>query len=251
MAEYGLAGKTALVTGGSRGIGRAVVLALAAEGANVAINYVANDKAAEETRTLAAAHGVACRTYKADVSEPDQVNTMIKAIEADMGPVDLLVANAGYAAMEKPGDLNFETWQSMMKTNADGTFLPVAATAPGMAERGYGRIVCVVSVAALRARPGMISYSASKAAIVAFARGCAEAFAPDVRVNCIAPGLIDTDLGDELGDELKQKLVEATPLKRIGKPEDIADAVLYLLSDRASFTTGQVVVASGGRVTVP
>jgi len=251
MKENGLAGKTALVTGGSRGIGRAVSLALAAEGVAVAINYVANDEAAEETRALVAAQDVACSTYKADVSDPEQVRRMIDAIEADLGPVDLLVANAGYGQIEERGKLSFETWRWMMSVNADGTFLPVAALAPGMAERGYGRIVCVVSIAALRARPALISYSAAKAAVISLARSCSEVFAPHVRINCVAPGLIDTDLGNELAPDVRGTLIAATPMKRIGQPEEIADAIVYLLSDGASYITGQVLVVSGGRVTVP
>ncbi|MBT3360904.1 MAG: SDR family oxidoreductase [Rhodospirillales bacterium] len=251
MNNSGLAGKTALVTGGSRGIGRAVSLALAAEGVAVAINYVANDEAAEETRTAVAAQGIDCHTYKADVSDAGQVNRMIEAIEADLGPVDLLVTNAGYGALEEHGKLSFETWRWMMSVNADGTFLPVAALASGMAERGYGRIVCVASIAALRARPALISYSAAKAAVISFARSCSEVFAPNVRINCVAPGLIDTDLGSEVGPDASAKMIAATPLKRIGQPEEIADAVVFLLSDRSSYISGQTLAVSGGRVTVP
>jgi NAD(P)-dependent dehydrogenase (short-subunit alcohol dehydrogenase family) len=251
MIDSGLSGKTALVTGGSRGIGRAVCLALAEEGVKVAVNYVSDDAAAEETRAAVAAHGVACQTYKADVSDPPQVRAMVAAIETDLGAVDLLVANAGYAKAEDPDNMSLDVWRKVMAVNADGTYLTVNAVVPGMKERGYGRIVCTASVAALRPRPGQIAYSAAKAAVVAFVRSCSEAFAPHVRINCVAPGLIATEMADTLTPEVQANLIASTPLGRIGKPEEIAQMVLFLLSDGSSYSTGQVFVASGGRVTLP
>jgi len=138
-----------------------------------------------------------------------------------------------------------------MAVNADGTYLAVMAVKDGMIERGYGRIVCFSSIAALRPRPAMLAYTASKAAVIALARSCAQAFAPSVRVNCIAPGLIDTDMIKSLDRGQQGHMIETTPLKRIGRPEEMAEMALFLLSERSSFTTGQVVVASGGRVTLP
>ena len=135
--------------------------------------------------------------------------------------------------------------------NVDGTYLPVMAVKDGMIERGFGRIVCLTSGAALRARPGSIAYSASKAAVVGFARSCSEAFAPDVRVNCIAPGLIDTDMAAELSENRRRAFVEATPLGRLGRADEIAEMAAFLLSERSSFTSGQVMVASGGYITLP
>ena len=121
----------------------------------------------------------------------------------------------------------------------------------GMIDRGYGRIVCIASIAGLRPRGKMIAYSASKAAVIGFTRSCAEAFGPDIRVNCVAPGLIETDMGASVGTETMQRMKEEAFLKRIGKPEEIAEMVLFLLSERSSFTTGQTYVADGGRVTLP
>jgi 3-oxoacyl-[acyl-carrier protein] reductase len=120
-----------------------------------------------------------------------------------------------------------------------------------MIERRFGRIVCLTSVAALRARPGAIAYSASKAAVVGFARSCSEAFAPDVRVNCVAPGLIDTDMAARLSEDRRRAFVEATPLGRLGRADEIAEMAAFLLSERSSFTSGQVMIASGGRITLP
>jgi 3-oxoacyl-[acyl-carrier protein] reductase len=126
------------------------------------------------------------------------------------------------------------------------------AVKDGMIARGFGRIVCFASIAGLRPRPAMLAYSTSKAAVVGFARSCSEAFAPAIRINCIAPGLIDTDMpAASLTPEIRQRMVEATPLRRIGRPEEMAELALFLLSERASFITGQTCVADGGRVTLP
>ncbi len=251
MTDKEFSGRTALVTGGSRGIGRAVCLRLAAEGARIALNYASDDEAAGETGRLVEAEGVACALVKADVSEPEAVSAMVAAAEAELGPVDLLVTSAGIIRREAEGGTDFDTWRRIMAVNVDGTFLPVMAVKDGMLARGYGRIVCVSSIAALRPRPRVIAYSASKAAVIAFARSCAEAFAPDVRINCVAPGLIETDMTSTIAPADKRAMIEATPMKRIGRAEEIAEMVLFLLSERSSFTTGQTVVAGGGRVTLP
>lgn len=246
--ESGLSGRVALVTGGSRGIGRGICVALAREGVRVAVNYLANAKAAEETVRLVAEAGGTARAYQADVADAAAVDAMVGRIEVEMGAVELLVANAGTAEPEEPLAFSLDNWHRMMRVNADGTFIPVARIGPGMVVRGYGRIVCLTTIAALRARPRMIAYNASKAAVIGFARSCAEAFAPHVRINCIAPGLVETELA---GTVDKPALIAATPLRRIGQPEEIGDLAVFLLSDRSSYTTGQVVIADGGRVTLP
>jgi len=251
MTAKELDGRTALVTGGSRGIGRAVCLRLAREGARIAVNYAGNETAARETQGLVEAEGVACALVKADVSDPAAVEAMVAETERALGPVDLLVTSAGIAQAGPHTEADFATWRRTMAVNADGTYLSVMAVKDGMIKRGFGRIVCFSSIAALRPRPSMLAYTASKAAVIAFARSCAEAFAPAVRVNCIAPGLIDTDMLKSLDRGEHGHLIETTPLKRIGRPEEMAEMALFLLSERSSFTTGQVVVASGGRVTLP
>jgi 3-oxoacyl-[acyl-carrier protein] reductase len=252
MAAGELAGRTALVTGGSRGIGRAVCVRLAKEGARIALNYASNEAAAAEARELVEAEGAECLLAPADVSDPGAVAAMVAEVERELGPVDLLVAAAGIAPGEQRGAVAFETWRRILAVNLDGTFLPVMAVKDGMIARGYGRIVCFASIAGLRPRPAMLAYSSSKAAVIAFARSCSEAFAPQIRINCIAPGLIDTDMpAASLDEGTRRRMIEATPLGRIGRPEEMAELALFLLSERASFITGQTYVADGGRVTLP
>jgi len=244
-------GKTALVTGGSRGIGRATCLALAGAGARVAVNYASDQQAAAKTLADAEALGVDAMLFKADVSDPDAVSDMVKAVERTLGSVDLLVTSAGVASVEHHTEMSFENWRHMLAVNLDGTYLPVMAVKNKMLAKGYGRIVCIASIAGLRARGSMITYSTSKAAVIAFARSCAESFGPSIRVNCVAPGLIETDMGASMGAEAMKRLADEAYLKRIGQPEEIAETVLFLLSDRSSFTTGQTYVADGGRTTLP
>ena len=251
MSENELKGKTALVTGGSRGIGRATCLALAREGVRVAVNYVSNAEAARETVADIERLGAEAMMVEADVSDPESVAAMVAAVESGFGAVDLLVTSAGIAAMEHHSEMTFENWRRMLSVNLDGTYLPVMAVKDGMLDRGYGRIVCIASIAGLRARGRMITYSTSKAGVIAFSRSCAEAFAPTIRVNCVAPGLIETDMGASAGAETMQRMSDDAFLKRIGQPEEIAETALFLLSERSSFTTGQTLVADGGRVTLP
>lgn len=251
MSSKEFEGRTALVTGGSRGIGRATCLALAREGARVAVNYASNEQAAAQTVADIEAIGAEAMMVEADVSKPDAVARMVEAVKSGLGPVDLLVTSAGIAKAEHHTEMSFESWRHMLAVNLDGTFLPVMAVKDGMLDRGYGRIVCIASIAGLRARGQMITYSTSKAAVIAYARSCAEAFGPTVRVNCVAPGLTDTGMGKSMGAEAMQRLADEAYLKRIGRPEEIAETVLFLLSDRSSFTTGQTYVADGGRATLP
>ena len=252
MASTELAGRTALVTGGSRGIGRAVCVRLARAGARIALNYASNEDAAREAQGLVEAEGAECALVKADVSDAAEVAAMVGEVERKLGPIDLLVTSAGIAPTEARGEVPFETWRQIMAVNLDGTFLPVMAVKDGMIARGFGRIVCFASIAGLRPRAAMLAYSTSKAAVIGFARSCSEAFAPAIRINTIAPGLIDTDRpAASLTPEVRQRMVDATPLKRIGRPEEVAELALFLLSERASYTTGQTYVADGGRVTLP
>ena len=251
MSSGEFEGKTALITGGSRGIGRATCVALAAEGARVAVNYVSDRDSAEKVVAEIEALGSRAMSTAADVSDEKAVEAMIGQVEDTLGPVDLLVTSAGIASAEPHAQMRFEGWRRMMSVNVDGTYLPVMAVKDGMLERGYGRIVCIASIAGLAARGAMIGYSTSKAAVIAFARSCASAFGPHIRVNCVAPGLIDTDMGQSMGADAMKRLAEEAFLGRIGQPEEIAQTVLFLLSDRSSFTTGQTFVADGGRVTLP
>ncbi len=247
--------RTALVTGGSRGIGRAICKRLAQSQARIAINYVANRAAAEETRAIVVKSGAECEIYQANVSDRAQNDAMFDNIERDLGPVDLLVTNAGIARSGDKTDMSDDIWHEIMTVNVDGTFYPVWRAKDKMAERGFGRIVCVSSINGLV--PNMIShgrliaYGTSKAAVIGFVRNCAKALGPDIRVNCVAPGLIETDMTADVTEAARRQINAATPLNRAGQPEEIAELVHFLLSERASFTTGQTYVASGGLVMLP
>ena len=255
MDDREFVGRTALVTGGSRGIGRAICQRLARSGASVAINYVENTAAAEETRRLIAEENGDSEIYCSDVSHSKQTSDMFDAIEKDLGPVDLLVTNAGIARAADSVTMTGDTWREIMSTNVDGTFHQVWRAKNGMIERGYGRIVCISSVLGLMPNPisaeRLIAYGTSKSAVIGFVRNCAVAFGPNVRVNGVAPGWIDTEMTEDMSEDARRRLIEATPLKRVGKTSEISELVYFLLSDKSSFTTGQTHVASGGLGTLP
>lgn len=246
-----LSGRTALVTGGSRGIGRAICLRLAAAGARVAINYRQNRAAAEAVRDQIVGDGGEAVVVAGDVADPAEVAAMIETVEQALGPIELLVCNAGISLSGGPNPLAYENWRQVMTVNVDGTFLPVMAVKDGMMNRGFGRIVCIASIAGLRPRPQNVVYATSKAAVIAFVRNISGVLAPAVRINAVAPGLIETDMIAGMDPKRREGMISATPMERIGRPEEIAETVLFLLSERSSFTTGQTLVASGGRVTVP
>ena len=255
MTDKDLSGRVALVTGGSRGIGRAICRRLAMAGAWVAINHSSSEKAAAETLAQVGAVGGEGGVYRADVSSFEATDGMFRSIEADKGPVDLLVTNAGIASFQDDGDMPVDLWRRILSVNLDGTFHCVWRAKEGMQARGDGRIVCISSINGLapsEIRPDrLIAYGTSKSAVIGFARNCATAFGPAIRVNCIAPGLIDTDMTKDMSDELRQQIVQRTPARRTGTPDDIAELTWFLLSDAAGFITGQTCVASGGLVTLP
>ena len=199
MKKLEFKGKVALITGASRGIGRAIAIELAKNGANIAINYNANLKAAEETQKLVNKTGVKSAIIRANVSKEKSIKSLIQKTEKKLGPIDLLITNAGIALLSKnPLELNYNTWKKTMATNVDGTLLPIKEVLPGMIKRKYGRIVCLSSIAGLGMRPNMITYGTSKAAVIALVRNLAGATAPFVRINSVAPGLIETDMIESL-----------------------------------------------------
>jgi 3-oxoacyl-[acyl-carrier protein] reductase len=246
------ANRTALVTGGSRGIGRACCLRLAAAGARVAINYRSDEQAAQETARLIAAANGESFVVKADVSDPDAVSRMVTDVTAALGPVDLLVNNAGVFDYVPHTETTLEIWRRTLDVNLTGTYLVTWAVKDGMVARRYGRIVNVSSISALQPRPMSIAYAASKAGVVGFTKCIASALAGDnIRVNAVAPGLIETEILEGVEQQALDKIIEATPMKRIGTPDEVAALVMFLLSDESSFTTGQTIVTSGGRVMLP
>ena len=255
MTDGDLSGRVALVTGGSRGIGRAICRRLAKAGAWVAINHSSSDAAAAETLAEIGADGGEGGVYRADVSSFEATDAMFRSIETDRAPVDLLVTNAGIASFRDDVDMPVDLWRRILSVNLDGTFHCVWRAKAGMLACGDGRIVCISSINGLAPstmRPDrLIAYGTSKSAIIGFSRNCATAFGPAIRVNCVAPGLIDTDMTSGMSDEMRQRIVASTPAGRTGTPEDIAELTYFLLSDAAGFITGQTYVASGGLVTLP
>ena len=252
MTDHTLQGKTALVTGASRGIGKACALLLAQAGATVAVNYRQNEAAAQETVVAIEALGVEATAVQADVSCPEDVETLVRAVTEKLGPVDLLVNNAGIFDRLSHEQTDWKLWRKTMATNLDSAFLVTWAVKQSMIDRQYGRIVNISSIAGIRPRPMSIAYAASKAGMIGFARSLAQALAPhNIRVNSVAPGLIDTDILNDVAQQDLQDLIDATPIPRIGNVDDIAELVFFLLSDKSSFITGQTIVASGGLVTLP
>ena len=246
------AGKTALVTGGSRGIGRACCLRLGEAGARVAVNFCSNEDAAIETARLVEEAGSSAICVRADVASAGDVDRMIGEIDSKLGPVDLLVNNAGVFDYVSHAGTTRAIWQRTIDVNLTGAFLVAWAVKDGMIERGYGRIVNMSSISALDARPMSIAYSASKAGLVGLTKSLAAALAPHkIRVNAVAPGLIDTEILEGVEQSVLERLIDATPMKRIGTPEEIAAMVFFLLSDESGFTTGQTIVSDGGRVMRP
>ena len=252
MSDKAFADRTILITGGSRGIGRAASLRLASEGARVAINYVANEaKAAETVAEIEAAGGVAV-AIQGNVAIPAEAAEIAASTREAFGPIDMLVHSAGISIVEHATDVTWETWRKTMDVNLDGTFNMVYALKDEMIQREFGRVVLISSIAALRERENQVHYSASKAAVIAMTRCMAQGWAKhNIRINCICPGLIETEMAYTLAPETRAAILEGTPMGRIGVPEDISNVIRFLLSDESSFMTGQTVVASGGRVMLP
>lgn len=244
--------RVALVTGGSRGIGRAAALRLARDGADVTISYASRKETALEVVREIEALGRRATCVCCDVSKPEQVDALVTHVRAELGPIDFLVHSGAIATVSEHDELTLEEWQRVIEVNLTGTFLMVRAVKDEMIQRNFGRIVALSSVAALRGRKHQAAYSASKAGVIAFVRCWSDALAPhNIRVNAIAPGLIETEMVHTLTDEEIASKVEQTPLGRIGAPDDIANLARFLLSEESSFISGQTLVASGGRVHLP
>ena len=233
-----LEGKTALVTGGSRGIGRAVALELARAGATVTIGYRSG---AEEAEAVAAQTGG--RAVQADVGDPDEARRLVE----EAGELDILVNNAGLTRDGLIARMSDEDWRVVLATNLGGAFFTSRAVARSMMRRRAGAIVNVTSIVGLHGNAGQTNYAASKAGIVGLTKSLArELGSRGVRANAVAPGYVDTRLTDVLPEELRAAMLAATPLERLGKPEDIAHAVRFLCSEEAAFITGEVLLVDGG-----
>lgn len=239
--------KVALVTGASRGIGRGIALELARDGWDICVNYIQNEQAAEQTAADICALGQKAIVVQADVANRQAVNAMVAATETALGPVSLLVNNAGIAGQCLFQDVTDELWDRYMSVNLGGAKNTIQAVLPHMLHEKAGCIVNISSMWGLRGASCEVTYSCTKAALIALTRSLALELAPShIRVNCVAPGVINTDMVQVLGEETLQDLAEQTPLGRLGTPADIAHAVAFFASDKASFITGQVLTADGG-----
>ena len=242
-----LAGKVAVVTGGSRGIGRAICLQLAEKGAKVVINYVSRSEAAEETKAEVEAIGGECLLVKFDVANTSEVQEAFKEIIAECGRIDILVCNAGITRDSLLIKMKEDAWDEVMAVNLKGAFNCIKEGCRPMMKKRWGRIIVVTSVVGFAGNAGQVNYSAAKAGLVGLARSSARELASrGITVNCVAPGFIDTDMTSDLPETVKEKMLAEIPLGVFGRPDDIAGAVTYLASDAARYVTGQVIHVNGG-----
>ena len=239
--------RVALVTGASRGIGRAIAAELAEEGYAVCINYLEHRKEAEALAEDIRSLGSRAIVVEADVSDRAAVEAMVRAAEEALGPVNLLVNNAGIAGQIQFQDITDEQWNRYLGVNLGGARNTIQSVLPHMLHEKAGCIVNISSIWGLRGASCEVAYACTKAAIVGLTRSLALELAPShIRVNCVAPGVINTDMVQVLGQETLRELAQETPLGRLGTPEDIAHALAFLASDKASFLTGQILAADGG-----
>lgn len=242
-----LKGKVALVTGASRGIGKAIALALAENGAAVAVNYSNSEASAVEVAELIKKNGGTAEIFKARVNIEEEVEEMFTAVEKSLGPVDILVNNAGITKDNLLMRMKTEEWDSVIDVNLKGTFLCTRRVVRGMMKNRYGKIINISSVVGFTGNAGQFNYSATKAGVIGMTKTAALEFASrGIRVNAVAPGFIETDMTASLPDDVKAEYMQKIPLKSLGKPEDIANAVVYLASPLSDYMTGQTLHLNGG-----
>jgi 3-oxoacyl-[acyl-carrier protein] reductase len=243
---FDLTGKCALVTGGSRGIGRAIALALAAHGARVAVNYASNAAAAEEAVKLIGEGAVA---LPGDVSDPAAAAALVEGTIGAFGRIDILVNNAGVTADDLILRMSEDEWDRVIDTNLKGTFHVTKAAVRPMVRQRYGRIISVSSVAGMVGNAGQANYSAAKAGVIGFTKAIAKEIASrNITANVIAPGFIDTEMTSGLTEQQREEIMRMVAVGRTGKPEDVAPAAVFLASDEAAYVTGHVLTVDGGLV---
>ncbi len=242
-------GRIALVTGASRGIGKAVALALAANGADVAVNYAGSAQAAEAVAEEIRAMGRRALVVQADVSDAASVQQMIEKVTAEFGRVDILVNNAGITRDGLLMRMKDEDWDAVLKTNLNGVYYCTKAVVKGMMKQRYGRIINMTSVVGVMGNAGQANYAASKAGVIGFTKSVAkELGSRGITVNALAPGYIESDMTAGLPEKVKEEMASAIPLGKMGQPADVAQAVVFLASDWAGYITGQTLHVDGGMV---
>ena len=241
--------RSALVTGASRGIGRAVAAVLAREGWAVCVNYLERRDAAESLVRELRAQGRAAMAFQADIADRKAADACVRAASEELGPVELLVNNAGISRQGLFQDLDDAAWDRLLAVNLTGPRNAVLAVLPHMLSEKRGCVVNIPSMWGLRGASCEAAYAATKAGVIGLTRSLALELAPSgIRVNCVAPGCVETDMVRVLGEDTRRMLAEETPLGRLGRPEDVAEAVAFLASEKAAFITGQVLAADGGFV---
>jgi len=246
-----LEGRKALITGGSRGIGRATAILFARAGSDIAINYASRIEEAEKVKVQVEMIGKECLVFKVDISKKDEIDDMVEKCIEKWRKIDILVNNAGIWTYGEIGNMNEEVWAKTMSINCDGAFFTCNVVVPYMKEKKKGWIINVSSTAAVRGEAFHSHYAASKGALISFTKSLAVELAPyNIRVNCIAPGWVDTDMCSEVFEDpsFRKQVQESIPLKRIPPPEDIAGPILFLASDLSRHITGEVLNVNGGSV---
>lgn len=239
--------KNALVTGGSRGIGRAIAIELSKQGANVIITYNSSKEKAKEVIKEIEKNGVKGLAIKANVSSEEDVKNMMKTIKSQFDSIDVLVNNAGVTKDNLLVRMKSEDWDEVINTNLKGVYLCTKAVARGMIKKRYGKIVNVASVVGISGNAGQGNYSASKAGVIGFTKSIAkELGSRGINVNGVAPGFVETDMTEVLSEDIKEQSLKMIPLKRFAKPEDIANVVVFLCSEKANYITGQIINVDGG-----
>ena len=242
-----LSGKVAVITGASRGIGRAVALKFASEGADIAFTYLEQKELAEQTEAEIRAMGVKCQSFAADASNFQLTKDVVAEIHKEFGRIDVLVNNAGITRDALVFRMNEEQWDEVLRVNLKSAFNFTNAVAPIMTRQRSGSIINMSSIVGIGGNFGQSNYAASKAALIGLAKSVAKEFGVrGIRSNCVAPGCIISDMTDRLPDSLKNEWIEDTPMRRGGSVEEVAGAALFLASDLSSFVTGQVIRCDGG-----
>lgn len=241
--------KTALVTGASRGIGRAIALALASKGFAVALNYAGSHDAAEAVKKEIEAAGGKAFTVQGDVSKREDVDRVFKAVKDEFGGLDVLVNNAGINRDALLIRMKESNWDDVIATDLKSDFLTTKAAAAMMMRKRKGSIINISSVVGIMGNIGQANYAAAKAGVIGLTKACAkEMAARNIRVNAVAPGFIETAMTDGIPEKIREGMISSIPMGRMGQPEDVAKAVCFLASDDSSYITGQVLVVDGGLV---